>query len=291
MEATATRITVEAIINAPVEKVWHHWTTPIHILKWNAASDDWQTTYSENDVRIGGKFVTRMESRDGSMGFDFGGQYSKVEALKEIECILEDGRYMQVIFTANGNETIVREIFEAENENPVEMQRGGWQAILNNFKTHVEGYTNMDLIRFEAAINAPVEKVYTTMLAEKTYKEWTAEFNAGSGYKGSWNKGAKILFVGTDKDGVEGGMVSRIKENIPNKFLSVEHLGLVQDGKEITTGKEVEGWAGILENYTFTANNSGTQLVIEMDANIDFKSYFEETWPKALKKLKEMCEQ
>jgi uncharacterized protein YndB with AHSA1/START domain len=287
----ATRIIVDATINAPVEKVWSHWTMPIHILKWNAASDDWQTTYSENEVRPGGKFVTRMESRDGSMGFDFGGQYSKVEPLKEIESVLEDGRYMQVIFTANGTETTVKEIFEAENENPIEMQRAGWQAILDNFKKHVEGYTNLELVRFEAAINAPVEKVYTTMLAEKTYQEWTAEFNAGSGYRGSWDKGAKILFIGTDKDGVEGGMVSRIKENILNKFLSVEHLGLVQGGKEITAGKQVEGWAGALENYTFTATNGGTRLVVEMDSNTDFKSYFEQTWPKALRKLKEICEQ
>jgi uncharacterized protein YndB with AHSA1/START domain len=290
METTATRITVEAIMNAPVEKVWRHWTTPMHILKWNTASDDWQTTYSENDIRTGGKFVTRMESRDGSMGFDFGGDYSKIEPLKEIECILGDGRYMQVNFIANGNETTVTEIFEAETENPIEMQRAGWLAILNNFKKHVEGYTNLELLRFEATINTPVEKVYTTMLAENTYREWTAEFNPTSRYRGSWEKGSKILFIGTDKDGIEGGMVSRIKENIPNKFLSVEHLGLLQGDKEITTGKEVEGWAGALENYTFTAANDSTRLVIEMDANNNFKSYFEETWPKALNKLKEICE-
>jgi uncharacterized protein YndB with AHSA1/START domain len=291
METTATRITVEATVNAPVEKVWNHWTAPVHILKWNTASDDWQTTYSENDVRTGGSFVTRMESRDGSMSFDFGGKYSKVEALKKIECVLEDGRYMQVNFIASGNETIVTEIFDAENENPVEMQRGGWQAILDNFKKHVEGYTNLELLRFEATINAPVEKVYTTMLAEKTYREWTAEFNPTSRYRGSWDKGSKILFIGTDKDGIEGGMVSRIKENIPNKFLSVEHLGLLQGDKEITSGKEVEGWAGALESYTFIAANGGTRLVIEMDSNNDFKSYFKETWPKALNKLKEICEQ
>jgi uncharacterized protein YndB with AHSA1/START domain len=290
METTATRITVEAIINAPVEKVWNHWITPMHILKWNAASDDWQTTYSENDVRTGGKFVTRMESRDGSMGFDFGGEYSKVEPMKKIECVMGDGRYMQVSFTANGNETTVTEIFDAENENPVELQKGGWQAILDNFKKHVEGYSNLELLRFETTINATVEKVYTTMLAEKTYQEWAAEFNPTSRYRGSWEKGAKILFIGTNNDGIEEGMVSRIKENIPGKFISVEHLGLLQGDKEIIAGKEVEGWAGALENYTFTAANGGTGLVIEMDANNDYKSYFEETWPRALNKLKTICE-
>lgn len=290
METTATRITVEAIINAPVEKVWNHWTTPMHILKWNTASDDWQTTYSENDVRTGGKFVTRMEARNGSMGFDFGGTYRKVETLKKIECILEDGRYMELNFTTNGNQTIVTEIFDAENENPVEMQRGGWQAILNNFKKHVESYSNLQLIRFETNINASTEKVYTTMLSEKSYQEWAAEFNPTSRYRGSWDKGAKILFIGINNEGTEEGMVSRIKENIPNKFLSIEHLGLLQGGKEIKAGKEVEGWAGALENYTFMASGGGTHLLIEMDANTDYKSYFEETWPKALNKLKTICE-
>lgn len=290
MKATATRITIEATVNAPVEQVWNHWTTPIHILKWNAASDDWQTTYSENDVRTGGKFVTRMESRDGSMGFDFGGEYSNVEKLKKIDCVLGDGRHLQVNFSGNGNETIVTEIFDAENENPVEMQRGGWQAILNNFKKHVEGYNNFVVLRFETTINAQAEKVYNTMLAEKTYQEWAAEFNPTSRYRGAWNKGSKILFIGTSKDGTEEGMVSRIKENIPNKFLSIEHIGLLQGDKEITTGKEVEGWAGSLENYTFTATKGGTLLVVEMDANNDYKSYFEETWPKALMKLKTICE-
>lgn len=290
METTATRITVEAIINAPVEKVWNHWITPIHILKWNTASDDWQTTYSENDVRPGGKFLTRMESRDRSMGFDFEGEYTKVEPLKKIESVMTDGRHLQVIFTTNGNETNLTEVFDAENENPVEMQREGWQAILNNFKNHVEGYTNLELLRFEAYINCLTEKVFNIMLAEKTYNEWVAEFNPTSRYRGSWDKGSKILFIGTSEDGIEEGMVSRIKENIPNKFISVEHLGLRQGDKEITTGKEVEGWAGVLENYTFTASNGGTRLVIEMDANSDYKSYFEKTWPKALNKLKMICE-
>jgi uncharacterized protein YndB with AHSA1/START domain len=296
----ATKITVSATINAPVQSVWDKWTIPHHITKWNFASDDWHCPKAENDLRVGGKMNSRMEAKDGSFGFDFEAIYDEVIEHKKITYTMEDarpdepfgrGRQATTTFENNNGSTTVTTVFDPENENPAEMQQGGWQAILNNFKKHVEGYTNQELLRFEATINAPVEKVYTTMLAEKTYREWTAEFNPTSRYRGSWDKGSKILFIGIDKDGIEGGMVSRIKENIPNKFLSIEHLGLLQGDKEITAGKEVEGWAGALENYTFIAVNGGTRLVIEMDANIDFKSYFEETWPKALNKLKEICEQ
>jgi uncharacterized protein YndB with AHSA1/START domain len=287
----ATKITVRATINAPIKSVWDKWTIPHHIIKWNFASDDWHCTTAENDLRVGGKMSSRMEAKDGSFGFDFAGIYDDVTEHEKITYTMEDGRQATTTFENNNSSTIVTTVFDAENENPVEMQQSGWQAILNNFKKYAEGYTNQELLRFEATINAPAEKVYTTMLAENTYQEWAAEFNPTSRYRGSWVKGSKILFIGTGQDGIEGGMVSRVKENIPNKFVSVEHLGFLQGDKEITTGKEVEGWAGALENYTFTAANGGTRLVIEMDANNDFKSYFEETWPKALSKLKEICEQ
>jgi hypothetical protein len=115
-------------------------------------------------------------------------------------------------------------------------------------------------------------------------------FNETSHYRGSWDKGSKILFVGSDKDGNVGGMVSKIRENIPNKFISIEHLGLLQGDKEITSGPEAEGWAGALENYTFKSSNGKTIVETDMDSNEDFKDYFTNTWPKALSKLKEICE-
>lgn len=287
----ATKLTVSAAINAPIKSVWDKWTIPHHITKWNFASDDWHCPKAENDLRVGGRMNSRMEAKDGSFGFDFEGIYEEVIDHKKIAYKMADGRNATTTFEDSNSATIVTITFDAENENPVEMQQGGWQAILNNFKKYVEGYINLELLRFETNINAPVEKVYTTMIAENTYQEWTAEFNPTSRYRGCWDKGSKILFIGTSKDGTEEGMVSRIKENIPNKFISVEHLGLLQGNKEITSGKEVEGWAGALENYTFIPANGGTRLVIEMDSNNDFKSYFEETWPKALNKLKEICEQ
>jgi uncharacterized protein YndB with AHSA1/START domain len=135
---TKTKITVENTVNVPVEKVWHLWTTPAHITKWANASDDWHTSHAENDLKEGGRFLSRMEARDGSYGFDFGGVYDEVKTNKLIAYTLGDGRKVRIIFSGSENETQVVETFEAESENPVELQRSGWQAILNNFKKYAE---------------------------------------------------------------------------------------------------------------------------------------------------------
>jgi uncharacterized protein YndB with AHSA1/START domain len=284
------KITVQTTVNASVTKVWDYFTDPKHIVHWNHASADWRTSRAENDLRVGGKFLSRMEARDGSVGFDFIGIYDTVENCKEIRYTLEDERTVQVIFEQTEANTIVTETFDAEHENTPELQQAGWQAILDNFKKHVETSGIMETMHFGITINAAVEKVYDLMISDSSYREWTSEFNPTSHFIGSWVKGSKIIFVGTDQDGKTGGMVSRIKDNIPNTFISIEHLGLFQDGKEITSGSEVEGWAGANENYTFTANEGKTLLSVELDANQDFMTYFNETWPKALDKLKEICE-
>jgi uncharacterized protein YndB with AHSA1/START domain len=139
METTSkTAITVEASIEASVEKVWKFWSEPEHITQWCAASDDWHAPYAENDMREGGRFKTTMAARDGSMSFDFEGIYTSVQRKKSIAYTIDDGRKVKIAFSPYGNETRVTETFEAENTNPVEMQRGGWQAILDNFKRYVE---------------------------------------------------------------------------------------------------------------------------------------------------------
>ena len=136
--AEKTIITIENTINAPVEKVWENWTKPEHIVRWNNASDDWHTTRAENDLRVGGSFLSRMEAKDGSFGFDFGGVYDAVTTNDYIEYTLGDGRKVQTTFTPQGNKTNIVVNFEAETTNSVEMQRGGWQAILDNFKKYTE---------------------------------------------------------------------------------------------------------------------------------------------------------
>lgn len=135
---TGTMLTVKSTVNAPVEKVWKYWAGPEHITKWATPSDDWHTTRAENDLRVGGNFLSRMEAKDGSFGFDFGGVYDTVKTNELIEYTIGDGRTVSVIFTGNGNSTDIVETFEAENINPIEMQQGGWQAILDSFKKYVE---------------------------------------------------------------------------------------------------------------------------------------------------------
>ena len=135
---TPTKITVETTVNAPVEKVWKSWNEPQHIKNWCAASDDWHAPKAENDLRTGGTFSTRMEAKDGSFGFDFGGVYDNVKKNELIEYTMGDGRKVQVSFSPAGDQTKIVETFDAESTNSVEMQRGGWQAILDNFKKYTE---------------------------------------------------------------------------------------------------------------------------------------------------------
>lgn len=131
-------ITLEATVNAPVEKVWKYWNEPKHITQWAFASPDWHAPKAENDLRLNGTFSTTMAAKDGSFSFEFGGVYTKVDNHKAIEYTMSDGRKVQVYFTAEGNLTKIVETFEPERENPEEMQRSGWQAILDNFKAYTE---------------------------------------------------------------------------------------------------------------------------------------------------------
>ncbi|MBL4930306.1 SRPBCC family protein [Clostridium paridis] len=135
-------ITVETTINEQVEKVWEYWTEPEHIKKWNSASEDWHTPFAENDLRVGGKFLSRMEAKDGSFGFDFGGVYDEVKLNELISYTMGDGRKVRISFANNSNKTIVMENFEAEDTNSIELQQRGWQSILDNFKKYVEENNN-----------------------------------------------------------------------------------------------------------------------------------------------------
>lgn len=134
----ATVITVSATINAPVEKVWKAWTTPADIMQWNFAADTWHCPAATNDLQPGGKFSYTMAAKDGSFSFDFWGVHDEIIPGELIKYTIGDGRKVEVIFKPNGSTTDVTEHFEAEGTNPVEMQQGGWQAILNNFKKHTE---------------------------------------------------------------------------------------------------------------------------------------------------------
>jgi len=134
----ATVITVATTVQAPVEKVWEYWNKPEHIINWCSGSADWHTPRAENDLRKGGRFSSRMEAKDGSMGFDFGGVYDEVKPNEYIEYTIGDGRKVKINFSAADNETKITESFEAEDTHSIEMQQTGWQTILDNFKKYTE---------------------------------------------------------------------------------------------------------------------------------------------------------
>lgn len=132
-----TKITVETTVSAPIDKVWSAYTTPEDIKQWNAASDDWHTTAASVDLRVGGAFSSRMEAKDGSMGFDFAGTYTKIEPKRRIECLF-GGRESQIVFAETPAGVTVKVTFDTEPSHSLEQQRDGWQAILDNFRRHVE---------------------------------------------------------------------------------------------------------------------------------------------------------
>lgn len=144
----------------------------------------------------------------------------------------------------------------------------------------------MEKLKFSIDINAPRNKVWHTLFDDATYPEWTSVFAPGSRAETDWKQGSKALFT----DGKGNGMVSRIAESRPDEYLSIEHLGMIKDGKEDTTSDEVKNWGGARENYTLNDNGGRTELKIDMDSAEEYKDYFEKTWPEALNKVKEISE-
>lgn len=148
-------------------------------------------------------------------------------------------------------------------------------------------------LQFKIQIEAPANTVFDVMLGltnKSTYEQWTSVFNPTSTYEGNWSKGSKMLFIGVDESGEKGGIVSQITEHIPDKYISIRHYGLIQKGVEITEGQDVEKWANGCENYTFEESNGFTLVTVDLDVTNDFLEYMNQSYPRALEKLKEICE-
>ncbi len=290
-----TNITVQVSIAADQKKVWEYYTNPQHITHWNFASDDWQCPQASNDLRVGGKYFARMEAKDGSFGFDFEAIYDEIVIGEKIKYTMSDGRQAIVNFKSNGTQSDVTVTFDAETENPIDLQRNGWQAILNNFKKYCESQVNLQtkILSFNIVVHSSAEIAYNSMLGIKdisTYQHWTSVFNPSSTYVGAWEKGSKILFLGTDDNGKRAGMISRIIENIPNQFVSIQHYGIFENEVEITEGPQVEKWAGGIENYTFKEQDQQTTITVDLGVIEEYIDYFNQTYPLALTKLKELIE-
>lgn len=150
----------------------------------------------------------------------------------------------------------------------------------------------MQKIHFSIHIDAPAEKVWNIMFDDATYRKWTKPFNPDSRYEGSWEKGSKIRFFGSLEEGKgEGGMVSYVRENKPYEFLSLEHVGIIENGVEDTTSERIKKFAPAYENYTFLEKDGGTEVSVEMDTDPEYREMLEDAWPKALRILKELSEE
>jgi uncharacterized protein YndB with AHSA1/START domain len=160
----------------------------------------------------------------------------------------------------------------------------------NQSKSKIPSVKVLKSLHFEITIYSRPEKVFNTMIDPKHYMEWTVPFSPDSHFRGTWEKGAKLRFMGEDEEGNLGGMLTLVRENIPNKYLELEHIGIIEFGQEITSGPDVDEWKGAREKYTFTEQNGKTLLSIDLDSTTEHESYFSEVWPKALKRLKTICE-
>lgn len=152
----------------------------------------------------------------------------------------------------------------------------------------------MKKLSYTKEISASPERVYDVMLGlsdKHTYEQWCAAFNPTSSWEGGWNTGDKIQFTGISEDGSKEGMMARIVENEPGKFVSIEHYGMLEKGEEITEGEKIDSWKGAHENYRFEPTATGTRLIVEVDAPGEYASWFDETWPKALDALKKVSEE
>lgn len=291
-ENKKNRIEIETLVEAPVSLVWETWTQPRHVIRWNAASPDWCTTSAENDLRVGGTFQSRMEARDGSMGFDFTGRYIQIIPETLIEYILEDGRNVRIEFEDREGTTHIKESFEPEQINAEDLQRAGWQSILDSFKRYAQKIKGSDLLLFECDIHADHTKVFRALHDPELFRKWTVSFNSESRYEGKWEKGSLVRFLGEGSDGKTSGMISRIREHIPSKFISIEHIGMIDGDREIMEGPAVDPWKGALENYTLHNHDQTTRLTVDIDsADEESANYFKKVWPEALKQLKILCEE
>ncbi len=288
MEKNIEPIEISTVVHVPADIAWHVWTAAAHIMQWNHASPDWHCPAATNDCRAGGKFSYTMAAKDGSFSFDFSGEYTIVEPDRFLAYTMADGRQCSVRFEHAGAETKIVEIFDPEQENTRELQRDGWQAILNNYAAHAERFNTMVTLHFETHIAVPPATLYAIMIAQETYPAWTKVFSPGSTFIGSWEEGSHIRFVAGDDRSV--AMYSCIAVNKPNQQIIIEHLGVEKDGVLMTNGPEIKPWAGAKEVYVFLSESGGTRLLVDMDTNLLYKAYFENTWPEALVLLKELAE-
>lgn len=297
-------IVISADVLASANDTWNFFTHAKHVIRWNHASDDWHSVSARNDVREGGKFLFRMEAKNGSFGFDFSGVYERIEKPARLQYRLDDGRMVDVRFepatnpATNTHETSeatnVTISFDPEASHSIAMQREGWQAILNNFKAYAQLHAEKrwEVFLFEITINAPPRTVYEAVTDKELFSCWTRVFHPSSLYEGSWDAGAKILFLGLDAQGCPEGLSAVVTDNIPHSLIALRYVGVVSAGAETTTSEDALAWRDARERYVFRSAQGGkaTELLVDTDVLAGDCENFQAKWNEALAELKKICE-
>lgn len=282
-------ITISTTINAPIANVFNSYLNPQDNLRWNTAGYGWTNDYAKIDAIAGGEFHIGYKSPDEKNDFDFNGKYIEIVKDKLIKSELGDGRKVEVNFEAEDEKTHVTIIFDAEEENSLDLQKQGWSAILENFKKFVERKSNPKnaSITKNIVIQATKEKVWKMLLEDKPYRQWTSSFTEGSYYEGEMKYDGKIMFLSPSGTGIS----SKIVVFIPNFQISFEHLGGVKDGIEDFKSSEFEGWKYARETYTLNGVDGKVNLQIYVEVTKNEEQMMSDLWDKALAELKKMCEE
>ncbi len=253
-------VSVQTKIDAPLELVWKLWTTPEDIVNWCSGSDDWHTPRAENDLRVGGRFKSRMEAKDGSQGFDFEGVYDKIIPNERIDYTIADGRKVTILFSRALGKTKIAETFEPERENPVEMQHDGWQTILDNFTRYAEvksAFTKDTLIthqispclwfdqKAEEAVNFYISVFKNSKILRKSY--YTSE-----GYEIHKQKAGSVMTVDFQINGqtftaLNGGPIFKFNEAVSFQVYCETQKEIDYYWSKLTDGGE-EGPCGWLKD-------------------------------------------
>lgn len=274
-----SKITIGVQIEKQVDIVWSYWTKAAHIKHWYFASEDWWVPWVEQQFEVGHKFIYRMASKDGKMGFDFTGRYTDIKANESITYVLEDDREVITTFEVIDDTVYLKQVFETEDDSSAEMQKQGWQAILNQFK----GYTESDWIRFtlQKHMETTPEVVYHYLTDNDKYMSWAHVFSDDSKFYGDWVEGGEITFV----DHRESGTVALVENIIPNELIHMKHIKLLKGDSLDETSDEALIWIGTLERYELHKSEDGVLVDVMIECHESYVGFIRDSWIEALNEI------
>ncbi len=271
-------IEIEVLIKNSLDKVWEYWTGQPFISQWYSASDDWWTPWVNQNFQVDQGFVYRMEARDGSMGFDFSGVFTEIVDHEKIVYVLEDGRKVLTTFEERDGRILLKQAFDAEDQNSAQMQKDGWQAILNHFKSFCEG--DQIEMSFRTVLGTNPNRVWEYLTLPRLYEEWAIAFSEQPKFVGQWVEGGTIDFI----DFQEGGTRVQLDKVKPFEKLYMTHIAMI-DGQAgiVEDHPEAPTWVGTKENYDLELVGKETILTIHIMCHPKYVDYLRNSWEKAVK--------